>query len=121
MPRVVHFEFPADDVERARKFYEDVFGWKFQKWEHEEYWLITTGDDSAPGINGGMMPRQMAEQAVVNTLDVADLDAAIAKVKEAGGNIVLDKMPVPTIGWLAYFADPEGNIFGMMQMDPNAG
>jgi predicted enzyme related to lactoylglutathione lyase len=79
--------------------------------------MITTGPDSEPGINGGMLPRRDPQQPCVNTIDVGDLDAAIAKVEANGGTCAVPKMPVPGVGWLAYYKDLDGNIFGMMQMD----
>ena len=121
MNRVVHFEIPAEDVSRASKFYADVFGWTFHKWDGPmEYHMISTGPDGQPGINGGMMPRRDPQQPVVNTVDVADLDESIEKVTSAGGQIVVPKMPIPGVGWLAYFKDTEGHIFGIMQNDPSA-
>ena len=126
MPRVVHFEIHAAEPERAVKFYEKVFGWTFQKWEGPmEYWLVTTGPDDQPGINGGLMKRRgeidgQAVIAYVCTVDVPDLDASIATVEANSGTVAVPKMPIPGMGWLAYYKDTEGNIFGMMQNDPSA-
>ena len=126
MPRVVHFEIHAADPERAVKFYEKDFGWTFQKWEGPmEYWLVTTGPDDQPGINGGLLKRQgeidgQAVIAYVCTVDVADLDGSMATVEANGGTVAVPKMPIPGMGWLAYYKDTEGNIFGMMQNDPSA-
>lgn len=119
MNRVIHFEIPSSDPEKSIAFYAGVFGWKFDRWGEEPYWLITTGEGE-PGINGGLMARHHPEQPVANTICVASLDAAVAAVEAAGGTIALPKMPIPTIGWLAYFKDPDGNIFGLMESDPNA-
>ncbi len=129
MPRVVHFEIHAANPERAINFYQKVFGWSFQKWEGPmPYWLVTTGPDSQPGINGGLLPRQGPEpaegQAVVSyvcTADVEAIDASISSVEKNGGTVVVPKMPIPGLGWLVYCKDTEGNIFGMMQNDPSAG
>jgi uncharacterized protein len=121
MPRPTHVEIPSDNPERAIAFYEAVFGWKFQKWEGPmPYWLITTGPDSEPGINGGMLPRQHPNQPCVNTTTVANIDATLATVAAHGGQTVVPKMPVPTVGWMAYCKDLDGNIFGLMQMDAAA-
>lgn len=121
MPRICHFELPANDPERAVKFYSDVFGWKFQKWDGPmEYWMITTGDDKEPGINGGMMRRENPQQPPTNVIAVTDIDASIAKVASAGGTITVPKMAIPGVGWVAYFADTEGIMVGMMQDDPAA-
>jgi predicted enzyme related to lactoylglutathione lyase len=126
MPRVVHFEIHVGDPERAIIFCEKVFGWTFQKWEGAmPYWLITTGPDDQRGINGGMVPRRgeidgQAVIAYVCTVDVESIDTSIVTVEKGGGTVVLPKMPVPGVGWLVYCKDTEGNIFGMMQADPNA-
>ena len=121
MPRVTHFEIPCDNTDRAIRFYEDVFDWQFNKWDGpQDYWLIATGDEDQPGINGGLLKRRQPGHPVVNTLSVEDLDDYTAKVSENGGEIVVPKMAVPGIGWLAYFKDTEGNIFGLMQEDPGA-
>ena len=127
MPRVVHFEIHAADPERAVNFYTTLFGWTFQKWEGPmDYWLVTTGPDNQPGINGGLVRRQgeidgQAVIAYVCTVDVENLDASVQTALDNGGQIALPKMPIPGVGWLAYCKDTEGNIFGMMQNDPNAG
>jgi predicted enzyme related to lactoylglutathione lyase len=126
MPRVVHFEIHASDPERAIAFYSRAFGWSFQKWDGPmPYWLVTTGPEEQPGINGGLLQRQGAPDgeavtAFVCTVDVPDLDAAIGTVTEGGAHIVWPKNAVPGVGWLAYAKDPEGNLFGMMQEDPAA-
>jgi predicted enzyme related to lactoylglutathione lyase len=121
MPRIVHFEINVDNPERASKFYSDTFGWKFQKWDGpSEYWMVNTGPDSQPGINGGMMKRPHPGATTVNTIGVASVDESIAAVTKNGGKVVLPKTAIPTIGWFAYCADTEGNQFGVMQPDPNA-
>ena len=127
MPRVVHFEIHAGDPARAINFYEKIFSWTFQKWEGPmEYWLVNTGPDNQPGINGGLMPRRgeldgQAVIAYVCTVDVTAIDESIATVTANNGTVVVPKMPLPGMGWLVYCKDTEGNIFGMMQNDPNAG
>ena len=121
MPRPTHFEIPAENPERAIAFYKDVFGWTFQKWDGPmPYWLITTGPDTEPGINGGLLPRHSPGQPCVNTIMVPDLDASLASVTAHGGKTAMPKMAVPGVGWLAYCSDPDGNMFGMMQADTAA-
>ena len=128
MPRPIHFEIQAADPKRAIAFYTGLFGWTFDKWEGpQDYWLIKTGEANARGIDGGLLPRRgpapVAMQAVnafVCTTDVAGLDASVLRVGELGGTIVVPKMAIPTVGWLAYASDTEGNIFGMMQADAAA-
>jgi len=125
MSRVVHFEIHAEEPQCAIKFYEGVLGWQFNQWGGQDYWVITTGPSDQPGINGGLLPRQgtidgQAVIAYVCTADVTSLDETSAAVDAQGGTMVVPKMPVPTVGWLAYFKDTEGNIFGAMQADPQA-
>jgi predicted enzyme related to lactoylglutathione lyase len=123
MSRVVHFEIPVQDMARARKFYTSVFGWKLENWGGPvEYWLATTGEEGTPGINGGLYSPEAGDPrtGVTNTLDVADVDEAVAKIIANGGAVVVPKMPVPGVGWLVYFKDSEGNVSGIMQADPSA-
>jgi len=116
----VHFEIPAEQPERAITFYKNVFGWTFTKWDGPmPYWLITTGPDGQPGINGGLMPKS-PEAMACNTIGVKSLNATIASVEKNGGKIIVPKMAIPGVGWLAYFTDTDGNVFGMMESDTNA-
>ena len=123
MPRPVHFELSFEDAERAKGFYSKVFGWTYQKYGDESmpYWLTNTGPDGEPGINGGMMLRQGGMPAgTTNTMGVESVDAAVDTIKSAGGTIILEKMAVPGMGWVAYALDTEGNQFGVFEMDSNA-
>lgn len=127
MPRVVHFEIQAENPERAVAFYREVFGWTFNQWGGQDYWLITTGPDSEPGINGGLMRRRgpapsvgQPVNAYVCTVQVPSVDDYAVKAAAHGGNLVVPKMPIPGVGWLVYVVDPEGNIFGMHEVDPAA-
>jgi predicted enzyme related to lactoylglutathione lyase len=121
MPRVVHFEIDAEKPERAIKFYEKVFGWKIEKWNGPmDYWLVVTGKEKEPGIDGGLAKRTETEPSTVNTIDVPSVDEYIKKVKTNGGSITRPKMAVPGVGWMAYFKDPEGNTWGMMESDESA-
>jgi uncharacterized protein len=121
MPRPIHFEIPADDPERAVAFYGSIFGWKFQKWDGPmPYWMVTTGGDDEPGINGGLLPRPHPGAPMVNTIGVPSLDASLKAVESNGGRTVVPKMAVPGIGWLAYCADTEGNTFGLLEADEAA-
>ena len=122
MPRVIHFEIPTDNPERAVDFYREIFGWQFQKWNGpQEYWLVTTGPDGQPGINGGLLRRPKGPGAgTVNTIDVASVDEAVAAIEKAGGKNVVPKMAIPGVGYLAYCADPDGNVFGIMHEDRGA-
>ena len=121
MTRVIHFEIPADDPQRAIQFYQDVFGWQFEKWDGPiEYWLVKTGPDDQPGINGGLAPRENPDTGVENMIDVPDLDASLKKAAAQGGQIIRPKIAIPGVGWMAYIKDTEGNIFGLMESDPKA-
>ena len=121
MPKVVHFELNVKDVNKTIKFYEKVFGWKIEKWKRPiDYWLIMTGDENEPGIDGGLGAEEESFPKVVNTIDVDDLDETIKKIEKNGGEIMRPKHAVPGVGWLAYFQDIEGIVTGIMQEDPNA-
>lgn len=121
MNRVIHFEIQADDVERAKKFYEKALGWKVEQMMSKEkggmnYWGITTGKDG-PGINGGLYERPKADKLYLYdcTVEVPDIDKAIAAVKANGGTLTKDKMLIPGVGFFAGAKDTEGNRFGLMQ------
>lgn len=119
MSRVVHFEIPADDPDRAAKFYTKAFGWQVKKWDGPvEYWMAMTGE--GPGINGGILRRPHPGMGTTNTIDVSSVDDALTAIQAAGGSVTQPKMAVPGVGWLAYCNDTEGNMFGIMQNDPNA-
>ena len=121
MSRVIHFEIPAAEPDRAAAFYGKAFGWKFDKWPGPmEYWMVVTGKEGEPGINGGMMKKPGGISSTTNTIGVDSVDGAIAAVLKAGGKNIMPKTPIPTIGYFAYCEDTEGNIFGVMQADPNA-
>lgn len=120
MARVVHFEILADEPEKVMKFYEGLFGWTFDKWGDQDYWLVTTGEEGTPGINGGIGRSGDLPVKAVNTIDVDDLDAVLAHVEAYGGKIVVPRNAVPGTGWMAYCLDTEGVLFGLMQDDEGA-
>jgi len=121
MPRVVHFEIPAADPERAAAFYKKAFGWTIEKWPGPmEYWMVSTGAEGAPGINGGLLKRNAHVTSTTNTIGVESVDKAAADVKAAGGKLVMPKTVIPTVGYFAYLEDTEGNLFGVMEPDVNA-
>lgn len=122
MGRVIHFEIHAADPERAVRFYSTCFGWEFNRWGQEEYWIARTGPDGTPGINGGVLRRRnpapedgQPVNAFVCTIDVKNLDEALRLVLDNGGRMAVDKVEMPGLGWLAYVKDTEGNIVGVMQ------
>jgi predicted enzyme related to lactoylglutathione lyase len=119
MARVVHFDISAENPEELRKFYESVFGWKFEKWDGPmEYWRSMRGE--GPGIDGGLNKKREQSMLDINTIDVPNLDEYIKKVEENGATILAPKMAIPGVGWFAVFKDSEGNTFGMMQDDKDA-
>jgi predicted enzyme related to lactoylglutathione lyase len=120
MSRVIHFEIPASDPERASAFYKKVFGWEIEKWPGPmEYWMVTTGAERTPGINGGLM-KNTNVKTTTNTIGVESVDGAIETVKKAGGKLIMPKTAIPTVGYFAYLEDTEGNLFGVMQPNQNA-
>ena len=120
MPRVVHFEISAEHPEQVVQFYAQVFGWEIQKWEGPvEYWLVKTGSEDEPGIDGGIA-RRGGEAGWVNTIEVANLDAYAAKITECGGEVVVPKTSIPGVGYQIYCKDPGGSLFGVHQQDPSA-
>lgn len=121
MPRVTHFELPADNPDKAVKFYSEIFNWKIEKWAGPmDYWLITTGSKDQPGIDGAITRRQGIFDRVVNTIDVPSVDDFSNKIAAKGGKVVAPKMAIPGIGYIAYCQDTEGNIFGIIQNDTSA-
>ena len=115
-----HFEIPADDVERAKTFYGELFGWQMALVEgYDDYWMFQTGDER--DLSGGMMKRQAPGQGPVYYVQVESVDDSAAKVEELGGKVIMPKSPVPGMGWFVHFADPEGNIFALWEDDASAG
>jgi predicted enzyme related to lactoylglutathione lyase len=121
MPRVVHFEIHSADPDAPATFYSRVFGWKIVKWDGPvEYWVVQTGE--GPGIDGGILRRQgdapatgAAVNAYVCTISVESLDETLTSIIANGGDVAVAKHEIPGIGMLAYFKDPDGNIFGVLQ------
>ena len=123
MPRVVHFEIPAEDAARAVQFYKSVFGWEIKdSGMPMPYFLATTGAEGTMGIDGAIMDRKgMTAQTVTNTIDVPSLDEFAAKIKKAGGTQVTPKNTIPGVGEFCYCRDTEGNLFGILQPLPRQG
>jgi predicted enzyme related to lactoylglutathione lyase len=123
---IVHFEIPADNPERAAKFYRDLFGWTINKWENPngiEYWMVQTvptdenGMPTRQGVNGGLMRRMYPSQQPVNYISVESVDQAVAKAERLGAKVMMGKTPVPGMGWFAQMSDPEGNIIAVWETD----
>lgn len=131
MNRVVHFEIQAENPARAIKFYQEIFGWDFQKWDggDSDYWMVLTAssDSKEPGINGGLLqrPGQLSTKmsganAFVCTVQVDNFDATAEKIALAGGLVAMPKMALVGMAWQGYFLDTEGNVFGVHQPDTDA-
>ena len=118
--RVVHFEIPIDDPDRAGVFYRSVFGWTVAKWGPVDYWTMTTGAEPGRGAEGALTPRAEAPEGVVVYVGVEDIDRALVGVQDAGGTVVNGKMPIPTVGWSARFRDTEGNLVGLSRWTPRS-
>ncbi len=121
MPTVQHFEIPADDVERAIKFYKGVFDWPMQKLGNpqdpsKDYWFFDTKDENGnKGIGGGLMKRQAPEHAVTNYITVRSVDDYASKIEEAGGKVIMPKTEIPDMGFIIVFLDTENNMFGLYE------
>lgn len=120
MPKIVHFEIPVDDPDRASAFYRDVLGWEISRFADQPYWLVRAGPDDEPGANGALVGRGGLHQSPVVIAGVGDLDAVLAGIEPGGGRVLQGKAAVPGMGWSAYVSDPEGNTVGLFQLDPGA-
>jgi len=120
MATIVHFEIPSDNIERSKKFYHELFGWKIDKWSGSdstmEYWMITTTDDKGnEALHGGMMKRQNPQQGITNFIGVDSIDDYSSKVQQLGGKIVVPKTPVSGMGFFAVCLDTENNSFAIWE------
>ena len=130
MGRIVHFEIHVNDMERAKAFYGEVFGWSFQDWSDYAgmpYFGAVTGNENEHGIDGALMQRQSAPpeahqalNAFACTIGVENYDLTEAKIIENGGKLAMPKFALPGMAWQGYYIDPEGNTFGIHQPDVNA-
>lgn len=130
MGRVIHFEIHVDDMERAKKFYSEVFGWTFEDWTAyagAPYFGTVSGKDDERGIEGALMQRigpgpaiGQSVNAFVCTLGVEDYDATERKILELGGKLAMPKTALTGMAWQGYYLDTEGNIFGIHQPDETA-
>jgi predicted enzyme related to lactoylglutathione lyase len=116
-PAIVHFEIPADDVDRARKFYSTLFGWKIEKFEGSmEYWMISqTGDSSDKSLAGGLMKRQNPQQSILNYVGVPSIDEYSKRINELGGKIIVPKTEIGGYGSFAVSMDTENNTFAIWE------
>jgi len=130
MGRVVHFEIHVDDMDRAKKFYGEVFGWQFEDWSDfagTPYFGASTGNKEKMGIDGALMQRRtpspgsgQSVNAFVCTMQVEEYASTEAAILAHGGTISVPKHALPGMAWQGYFTDSEGNIIGIHQPDENA-
>lgn len=114
MSKVIHFEIPADDPQRAIKFYKAVFGWEIQKWGQVDYWLVSTGPEDEPGINGAIMPKNGNQ--IRDTISITSFEEFAKKIEGQGGKMLTEKMLIPGMGFNGMFKDTEGNEFGIIEI-----
>lgn len=121
MAKVVHFEINSENPEKAVKFYEDVFGWKVQRFgEVGDYWMAVTGDEKEPGIDGGIQRKKDPKATTYIVINVPSVDDFSKRIEEHGGKVVNPKMPIPGVGYAAYFTDLDGNVVGIFEDDKTA-
>jgi predicted enzyme related to lactoylglutathione lyase len=121
---IIHFEIPANDVEKMKKFYSDLFNWKIEKLPTMEYYSVTTvpmdekGNLLRPGVNGGLYKKDQPQRQPLNYTYVESVDEYSKKIADLGGKILVTKKEVPGMGWFAVAQDPEGNTFGIFETIP---
>lgn len=121
MSRILRFEMQAAEPDQLIEFYTRTFNWEFTKFPGpQDYWFIKTGSSEEPGIDGGLMKSPDGTTRTINSIEVTSIDDYLASVTMNGGTIVVPKMSMPGMGYLAYFTDPSGTIVGISQADLNA-
>lgn len=117
MPSITHFEIPADDLGRARRFYSDLFGWNIEQapGPAEYYFIQTTNFQGGPGLSGGLRQRQHPQQQIMNYIDTPSIDEATAKVQQLGGQVIVPKTEIPGMGFFAVCLDTENNAFSLWE------
>ncbi|MDX1657815.1 MAG: VOC family protein [Nitriliruptorales bacterium] len=121
MSKVVHYEIPVDDPERAQRFYSKVFGWEFENWGGEGgYWLTPGGVEEEPGVGGALISRSDLHRAPVVIVGVESVEAALQEAESAGAEVVHPKTSIPGVGYSGYLRDPEGNVVGVFEPDDSA-
>lgn len=132
MPTLVHFEIPSDNLERTKKFYTDLFGWKIEKMpgtDQREYWTFATTTNNKGGSNngggeqrtlsGGMLERQMPQEPIMIYIGVDSVTEYSNKVERLGGKVIKQKTEVPGYGWFAICTDTENNGFALWEANTN--
>jgi len=118
--KIVHFEIPVDDPDRAVAFYRDVLGWEVTRFGDMPYWLVRSGEQDEPGANGAFVLRNDLQRTPVVIAGVPDLESAVERARRGGAQVLQGRLPIPGVGWSAYVVDPEGNTIGLFQDDPTA-
>ncbi len=117
---IVHFEIPADDIERAKTFYSKLFGWQFSTPPgFDNYWVFETGEPTQDA-GGGILSRETAGQGIVHYIQVESVDKYVTKAQELGAHVIYPRSPVPGMGWFAQLLDTEGNCFAIWESDRSA-
>ena len=122
MTTIVHFDISADDVQRARKFYEKLFGWKIYKYPHSpegHYFIETIKPNGEQGLSGGISKRKQPNHKITNYIEVDSIDDSLLQVKRLGGKITDPKTEIPAVGIIAGCEDTEGNMFFLLQVEEN--
>ncbi len=118
---VMHFEIAANDPAKLKKFYVDLFGWKIEgSPQMPDYLMVTTAAEGSPGINGGMMKKQMPQQANTNYVMVESVADYAERAKKLGGQVVVPKTAIPNMGYFAVCLDPDGNPIGIFEENKSA-
>ncbi|RMF57089.1 MAG: VOC family protein [Calditrichaeota bacterium] len=118
---ITHVEIPAEDINRARKFYSGLFDWDFQLFEEMNYLMFQSrNEDGSAMVSGGILPRQVENHPVTNYVNVEDIDTTAKKIEELGGKVVTPKTAVPGMGWFLHFVDTEGNLLALWKNDAEA-
>ena len=122
MTTIVHFDVPAEDLKRAKIFYEKLFEWKIEPvpGPMEYYNIVTKDENGKEGIGGGMGKRGQPDQKITNYIGVSSIDEYVKKVQDLGGRIIMPKTTIPGFGYLATFLDSEGNTLGLWETDSSA-
>jgi predicted enzyme related to lactoylglutathione lyase len=117
--KVVHFEIPVDDGERAIAFYGQSLGWQLEREGPLEYWTTPAGQGQ--GIGGALTKRDPQAPGLTLYIEVDDIDKTLIAIEASGGRRLTERLPIPTVGWTAFFTDTEGNRLGLFQADATAG
>ena len=120
MNTITHFEIPSNDIHKTKEFYANLFDWEFNFMEEMNYMMFTTQKEEGKLASGGILEKQNDQHHVTNYVTVENIDESAKKVEELGGKIVVEKMPVPGMGWFVHFIDIDGNLMALWQNDAEA-